>query len=79
MYKIMMQKKIILCLLGLLSLAPSTHAAVLRPSIVLIFVDDMGYGDLGAGVHAMQAVNDVHPLLVWLQRLDGLGQLRLSQ
>ena len=41
----MTQKKFILCLLGLLTLPPSTHAAP-PPNIILILVDDLGWMDL---------------------------------
>ena len=43
-----MKKNIlILCALALLTLGTSLHAAPLRPNVLLIMADDLGFSDLG--------------------------------
>jgi hypothetical protein len=61
-------KKNILILLVLFTLGASLHAAALRPNIVLIFVDDMGYGDLGCYGNKRNKTPNIDRLAVEGQR-----------
>jgi len=61
-------KKNILILLVLFTLGTSLHAAALRPNIVLIFVDDMGYGDLGCYGNKLNKTPNINRLAAEGQR-----------
>ena len=64
-----MKKNILVLLaLTLFTLGTSLHAAVLRPNIVLIFVDDMGYGDLGCYGNKRNKTPDIDRLAAEGQR-----------